>query len=95
MASCELGECYYVDSVRVNLGLFQHDVDVIWDLAPHDLSIVSHCLKATPTVIRAIGRPHAGHPMVDVAYLNIEYKEEEGFSANFHVNWLDPTKIRR
>jgi predicted dehydrogenase len=93
IASGELGECYYVDSVRVNLGLFQHDVDVIWDLAPHDLSIVSHCLKATPTVIRAIGRPHAGHPMVDVAYLNIEYKE--GFSANFHVNWLSPTKIRK
>lgn len=89
----QLGECYYVDSVRVNLGLFQHDVDVIWDLAPHDLSIVGYILQAKPTIVRAVGKTHAGHSMVDVAYLNVEYRE--GFSANFHVNWLSPTKVRR
>jgi predicted dehydrogenase len=88
-----LGECYYVDSVRVNLGLFQRDVNVIWDLAPHDLSIVSHILRAKPRVVRAIGRSHSGHGMVDVAYLNVEYRE--GFSAYFNLSWLSPTKIRR
>lgn len=91
--SGELGQCYYVDSVRVNLGLFQNDVDVIWDLAPHDLSIVSHVLRAKPKIVRAIGGSHTHQGQVDVAYLNVEY--EEGFSANFHLNWLSPTKIRR
>lgn len=91
--SGELGQCYYVDSVRVNLGLFQHDVDVIWDLAPHDLSIVSHAFGAKPKIVRAIGGSHTEQGLVDVAYLNVEYCE--GFSANFHLNWLSPTKIRR
>jgi predicted dehydrogenase len=91
--SGDLGRCYYIDSVRVNLGLFQHDVDVIWDLAPHDLSIIAYVLSAHPRLVRAIGHSNAGQGMVDVAYLNIEY--HEGFSANFHVNWLSPTKIRR
>lgn len=89
----ELGECYYVDSVRVNLGLFQSDVDVIWDLAPHDLSIVGHVSGAKPKRVQAIGRKHAGPHMVDVAYLHVDY--DSGFTASFHVNWLSPTKIRR
>jgi predicted dehydrogenase len=89
----DLGESYYVDSVRVNLGLFQSDVDVIWDLAPHDLSIVGHVFNIKPKVVRAIGRNHAGHSMVDVAYLHVDY--EGRVSAAFHVNWLSPTKIRR
>lgn len=91
--SGELGRCYYIDSVRVNLGLFQNDVDVIWDLTPHDLSIIGYALSAHPKLVRAIGHSHAGQGMVDVAYLSVEY--HEGFSAMFHASWLSPTKIRR
>jgi predicted dehydrogenase len=95
--SGDLGQCYYIDSVRVNLGLFQNDVNVIWDLTPHDLSIIAHALDAHPKLVRAIGHNHArqgmGHGMVDVAYLNVEYRE--GFSAMFHASWLSPTKVRR
>ena len=93
VARGDLGDKYYVDSARVNLGLFQSDVDVIWDLAPHDLSIVGHVFGVKPRVVRAIGRSHAGGTMVDVAYLHVDYGD--GFSAAFHVNWLSPTKIRR
>ena len=93
VAGVDLGEFYYVDSVRVNLGLFQEDVDVIWDLAPHDLSIVNHVLKRPPKVVRAIGHSHAAGGLVDVAYLNVEYGDN--IAANFHVSWLSPTKIRR
>ena len=91
--SGELGPCYYIDSVRVNLGLFQNDVDVIWDLTPHDLSIIAYALDAHPKLIRAIGHSCAGQGMVDVAYLSVEY--HEGFSAMFHASWLSPTKVRR
>jgi len=91
--SGDLGRCYYIDSVRVNLGLFQDDVDVIWDLAPHDLSIIAYALDAHPKLVRAIGHSHAGQGMVDVAYLSVEY--HEGFSAMFHASWLSPTKVRR
>jgi len=89
----DLGRVYYVDSVRVNLGVFQNDVDVIWDLAPHDLSIVGYVFRAKPTRVRAVGSSHTGQEMVDVAYLHVDY--DRGFSAAFHVNWLSPTKVRR
>ena len=91
--SDDFGEFYYVDSVRINLGLFQHDVNVIWDLAPHDLSIVNHVLGRKPEVVRAIGQSHTDSGLADVAYLNVEYGG--GLAANFHVNWLSPTKIRQ
>ena len=91
--SGDFGDFYYVDSVRINLGLFQHDVNVIWDLAPHDLSIVNHILGEKPRVVRATGLAHTKTGLVDVAYLNVEYGNN--VAANFHINWLSPTKVRR
>jgi predicted dehydrogenase len=89
----ELGEIYYFDSVRVNLGLFQHDVNVIWDLAPHDLSIMDYVLPQKPTQISAHGACHvAGSTVENIAYLTLKFSNET--LAHFHVNWLAPAKIR-
>src|SRR5439155_15803471 len=74
--SGELGELYYVDSVRINLGLFQHDVNVIWDLAPHDLSIVDHILPADARSISAWGCSHANPDTEDIAYVNVDYGDQ-------------------
>lgn len=93
LTTAELGELYYFDSVRVNLGLFQHDVDVIWDLAPHDLSILTHLVPTLPREISATGADHTGSGHVDVAYLSLHY--ENSFLAHFHLNWLSPVKVRR
>jgi predicted dehydrogenase len=87
-----LGELYYFDSVRINLGLFQHDINVIWDLAPHDFSILTHLLDVEPITISAQGACHAGNGLVDVAYVTIRYPGE--FIAHCHLNWLSPVKIR-
>jgi predicted dehydrogenase len=89
----ELGELYYVDSVRINLGLFQHDINVIWDLAPHDLSIVDHVLGYCPRSISAWGCAHANPGIEDIAYVNVDYGDR--MMANFHVNWLSPVKVRQ
>jgi predicted dehydrogenase len=89
----ELGELYYVDSVRINLGLFQRDINVVWDLAPHDLSIVDHVLGREPRSISAWGCAHADPNIEDMAYVNIDY--DDRLLANFHVNWLSPVKIRQ
>jgi len=89
----ELGELYYVDSVRINLGLFQHDINVIWDLAPHDLSIVDHVLGREPRSISSWGCAHADPNVEDMAYVNVDY--DDRLLANFHVNWLSPVKIRQ
>jgi predicted dehydrogenase len=91
--SGRLGEIYYFDSVRVNLGLFQHDVNVVWDLAPHDLSIMDHLLGQKPVAVSAIGSCHVGNELQDIAYLTLEF--ENNLLAHFHVNWLAPTKIRQ
>jgi predicted dehydrogenase len=91
--SGELGELHYVDSVRINLGLFQNDVNVIWDLAPHDLSIVEHLLGTPPRSISAWGCAHANSEIEDIAYVNVDYGEK--LMANFHVNWLSPVKVRQ
>jgi predicted dehydrogenase len=88
-----LGEIYYFDSVRVNLGLFQHDVNVIWDLAPHDLSIADYLLEKRPIAVSAIGSCHVGNGLEDIAYLTLRF--ENNLIAHFHVNWLAPMKIRR
>jgi predicted dehydrogenase len=88
----ELGDVYYVDSVRINLGLFQNDVNVLWDLAPHDLSIVDYLLGRTPRSVAAIGASHATGDLEDVAYLNLDFGA--GLLASFHVNWLSPVKVR-
>lgn len=89
----ELGDLYYVDSVRINLGLFQHDVNVIWDLAPHDLSIVDHVLGGDARSISAWGCAHADPNIEDIAYVNVDYGER--LMASFHVNWLSPVKVRQ
>jgi predicted dehydrogenase len=89
----ELGELYYVDSVRINLGLFQHDINVIWDLAPHDLSIVDHVLDYDARSISAWGCGHADPGIEDIAYVNVDYGDR--MLANFHVNWLSPVKVRQ
>ena len=93
MDAGELGDIYYVDSVRINLGLFQHDVNVVWDLAPHDLSIVDHVLGRQAISVSSVGACHAGGGLEDVAYLNLDYGRN--LIANFHVNWLSPVKVRR
>ena len=86
-----LGNLYYYDSTRVNLGLFQHDVNVLWDLAPHDLSIMDHLLKKRPEAIVATGQGHLnGHE--DVAFMTLYFPEK--VIAHINVNWLSPVKVR-
>jgi predicted dehydrogenase len=89
----ELGELYYVDSIRINLGLFQRDTNVIWDLAPHDLAIVDHVLGYEARSISAWGCSHTDPEIEDIAYVNVDYGER--LLANFHVNWLSPVKVRQ
>jgi predicted dehydrogenase len=89
----ELGDLYYVDSIRINLGLFRHDVNVVWDLAPHDLAIVDHILDGAARSISAWGCGHANPDIEDIAYVNVDYGDR--LLANFHVNWLSPVKIRQ
>ena len=90
----ELGELCYIDGVRINLGMFQHDVNVVWDLAPHDLSIVDFLLRRLPRSLSAVGSSHTkgDTDIEDVAYLNLDFGD--GLLASFHVNWLSPVKIR-
>lgn len=88
-----LGSLYYVDSVRVNLGLFQPDIDVIWDLAPHDLTILQYVLGQKVRTVQATGKSHNPRKTVDVAYLTLEY--ENGLMAHLHLSWLSPVKVRR
>jgi predicted dehydrogenase len=90
--SGRLGKLFFVDSVRINLGLFQHDVNVVWDLAPHDLSIVDYLLNRSPRSVSAFGSVHAGNELEDVAYLTLDFGD--GLIASIHVNWLSPVKIR-
>lgn len=86
-----LGQLYYYDSTRVNLGLFQHDINVLWDLAPHDLSIMDHLLRGRPEAIVATGQGHLnGHE--DVAFMTLYYPGK--IIAHINVNWLSPVKVR-
>src|SRR6266568_4391407 len=89
-----LGEVYYIDSARLNLGLYQSDVNVIFDLAPHDVSIINHVLGEQPVAVQAWASRHAHPRFEDVAYLRLFY-EDHRLSANIHVSWLDPCKVRR
>jgi predicted dehydrogenase len=88
----ELGKLYYYDSTRVNLGLFQHDVNVVWDLAPHDFSVMDHVIKAKPYAIVAHGADHFNRSLEDVAYITVYFRDN--MIAHFNVNWLSPVKIR-
>ena len=88
-----IGDLYYYDSVRVNLGLFQHDVNVIWDLAVHDLSIMDYVLPIRPCAVSATGISHVAGKPEDIAYLTLMF--DAPLIAHAHVNWLAPVKIRR
>jgi predicted dehydrogenase len=95
ITSGELGEIYYIDAVRTNLGLFQLEADVMWDLAPHDISIANYLLGGSPTSVMAQGgsyfmRPYNIH---DVVYMHLKYPN--GVLANIRLSWLDPNKTRR
>ena len=93
VANGELGDLYYYDSVRVNLGLFQHDVNVIWDLAVHDLSIMDYVLPMRPRAVSATGMTHVAGGHENIAYLTLFF--DGSLIAHIHVNWLAPVKIRR
>jgi predicted dehydrogenase len=91
--SGHLGRLHYFDSTRVNLGLFQRDVDVLWDLAVHDLSIMDYVLEKTPTAVAATGAAHVPGRPVNIAYLTCFF--EDSLIAHINVNWLAPVKVRR
>ncbi len=93
VTSNSLGDIYYYDSVRVNLGLFQHDVNVIWDLAVHDLAIMDHVLPSQPIAVSATGMSHVGNEPENIAYLTLFFRDR--LIAHLHVNWLAPVKVRR
>jgi predicted dehydrogenase len=86
-----LGKLYYYDSTRVNLGLFQHDINVIWDLAPHDLSIMDHLIKDKAEAIVATGERHL-NSHEDIAFITVYF--ENNIIAHINVNWLSPVKVR-
>jgi predicted dehydrogenase len=88
-----LGDLYYFDSVRVNLGLFDQYVNVIWDLAPHDVSILDYVVGGEPEEVSAVGVAHGGSPTENIAYITLKYANS--FLAHIHVNWLAPAKVRR
>jgi len=92
IASGQLGDIYYYDAVRVNLGLFQHDVNVIWDLAIHDLSIMDFVLPSKPVAISATGISHIPGQPENVAYITLFFSGAQ--IAHVHVNWLTPVKVR-
>lgn len=93
VANQTLGDIYYYDSVRVNLGLFQHDVNVLWDLAVHDLSIMDYVLHSKPSAVSATGVSHVPGGMENIAYLTLFF--DNNTIAHIHVNWLAPVKVRR
>lgn len=91
--SGDLGDLLYFDSVRINLGLFQRDINVVWDLAPHDLSIMDFIIDRQPEYVSAIGSCHIERGIENIAYVILRFADE--FIAHFHFNWLAPVKIRR
>lgn len=88
----DVGSLYYFDSVRINLGLVQRDVNVLWDLAPHDIAIMEYLVKEKPVSVCANGACHVGNGHENVAYLTVYF--DSGLIAHFHNNWLSPVKVR-
>jgi predicted dehydrogenase len=88
----ELGDLLYFDATRVNLGLFQDDINVVWDLAPHDLSIMDFVIGREPEAVSATGSCHIKKGIENIAYVMLRFPDE--FIAHFHFNWLSPVKIR-
>lgn len=93
ISSGELGEIFYVSSIRANLGLFQHDVNVVWDLATHDISIILMTMGRLPEMVSCQGQSHYRNGVEDVALLSLHFADN--VIAFVHVSWLDPNKIRR
>lgn len=89
----EIGKLQYFDSTRINLGLFQTDVNVIWDLAPHDISILFHLFDEKPISVSATGKAHAINKIENIAYLTLHYQSD--FIAHFSCSWISPLKVRR
>lgn len=89
----EIGELYYFDSVRVNLGLFQHDVNVLWDLAPHDISIMQYLFSRKPECVIATGSDHLRNGLENIAYMSVYYPDN--LIGHIHANWLSPVKVRQ
>lgn len=87
-----LGNLYYFDSIRINLGLFQKDVNVVWDLAPHDLSIMNYLINKKPVAVMATGISHFDDDIENVAYITVYFSGN--FIAHFSISWLSPVKIR-
>ncbi len=88
----QLGKLQYFDSTRINLGLFQPDVNVLWDLAPHDISILNYLVKNKPFSVNATGVSHTNNGIENVAYMTINY--EDDFIAHFNCSWTSPVKVR-
>jgi predicted dehydrogenase len=93
VSSGDLGDLLYFDSIRINLGLFQRDINVLWDLAPHDLSIMDFLIDREPLMLSALGSCHIESGIENIAYLVLLFPDQ--FIAHFHFNWLAPVKIRR
>jgi predicted dehydrogenase len=93
VVSGALGDLYYIDSIRANLGLFQRDSSVLWDLAPHDLSVLQALLEPKILAVSATGACHAGSRVPNIAYVSLDL--EGAGIAHFHVSWLSPVKVRR
>jgi predicted dehydrogenase len=89
----DLGSLYYYDSTRINLGIFQHDVDVLWDLAVHDLSILDYVLPVRPCAVSATGISHVSDLPLNTAYMTLFFNES--LIAHIHASWLAPVKLRR
>ncbi|WP_162052631.1 Gfo/Idh/MocA family protein [Pontibacter pamirensis] len=88
----ELGNIKYLDSTRINLGLFQSDINVLWDLAPHDISILNYIVDERPYSINATGITHTNNNIENIAYLTVNYAS--GFIAHFNCSWTSPVKVR-
>lgn len=88
-----VGNIQYIDSTRINLGLFQHDVNVLWDLAPHDISMCSYWVNQKPKSVSAIGAIHTQSDIENIAYLTLKY--ENDLIAHFNCSWVSPVKIRQ
>jgi len=91
--SGEIGQLLYFDSVRISLGLVQSDINVLWDLGPHDLAIMDYLCEQVPVAISATGVKHLNTPYENVAYVTVQF--EGNFIAHFHLNWMAPVKVRR
>lgn len=88
-----IGKVKYIDSTRINLGLFQPDVNVLWDLAPHDISIVNHIVDDKPYSVQAVGISHTKNNIENIAYLTLNYNTD--MIAHFNSSWTSPVKIRK